>query len=129
MALNLPALVRPQIPPKVTFGGPQQPPKSLGGQLILSDNVVEALSKRPDLVSAFPFMRLNLSQGPKKQSKPCRCHHRTPEQAEMSSELVRVKQAIIGMTQDQLKQLKNTLAVKEVIAYIKTPNGIQKQVV
>lgn len=94
------------------------------GPLILSDSVLQALGRRSDLVSAFPFLRLQTAGAPR---KGCNCNRSAAVRASLQGEADRIKRAILGLPPDRIQALKNLLRASELIFYIRTPKGVQKQ--
>lgn len=94
------------------------------GPLILSDSVLLALGRRSDLANMFPFLRLQALGAPR---KGCNCNRSAASRASLQNDTDRIKAALLALPPDRIAILKSALRASELIFYVRTPKGVQKQ--
>ena len=94
-------------------------------EVILTDQMLTSLMYVPQATNAFPFLKIQLPEQPKKK---CNCNRTMTNVADLSKKLMVVKQQIAGLSPDAIKNLKGILHADRVILYLATVNGIEKKV-
>lgn len=103
----------------------QVPVKAAKGPLLLSDAVLSVLSKRADVLSAFPFMRLSVPGAP---SGCSRCNRAAANRHASASEYERVKSGLTTLQAERITQLKSLLNASVIVFFRTTPRGTVKHV-
>lgn len=94
-------------------------PRRARGKLVLTDAILVALSKRSDIVSAFPFFRLA-----KKAFKgSCGGCGGQATRSQRIEELSKLKATLAGLDEGQKELLKNILKAEQVTMHLPHPIG------
>lgn len=88
---------------------------------MLSDGVLSALANRKDLLQKFPFFRWT-TRAP--ITRGCRCGASAQARVAVSKEAERIKNAIMSLPEDRLRELKAMLAVDSISFFLAADKGI-----
>jgi hypothetical protein len=80
-----------------------------GLTLLLNDDTIIALSRRADIVSEFPWFRLQVAKAP----SGCRCNRSAAARHSVLEATHRVKLTLTALAADQLHRLKVKLGVEK----------------
>lgn len=87
----------------------------------LSDDVLSALSRRGDVISQFPFMRISKPKG-----SGCKCNMNSESRSALKGEYMRVKNAIMSLSPEKRVQFKTLIKAGSAVLFVSTPNGVQR---
>lgn len=92
--------------------------------ITLSDDMLLALNRRPEVINQFPFLRLApVVVQPQTRGGCKKCNQRAAERMATQSEFQRVKQLLASAPQETLDAFKKKINADSVIFFFKTPAG------
>jgi hypothetical protein len=91
--------------------------------IVLTDDLLQTLSKRADILRIFPYMRLNLPT----PRGGCKCNRKAVDRQLIAKEMSRVKGTLARMDEGTLNRLKAILNTKTATLYWNDGTKVQRK--
>lgn len=110
---------------RVPFNKTPNPANSSGRVIMLTEALIYRLAASSAVLAKYPFLR---PPGPGKPvSKGCKCGRSKEKKAADVNWANSVKNAILGLSSDALKEFKTIAGADTLVVYIKTNQGVIKR--
>ena len=93
--------------------------------ILLTEAAIQRLASNSAVVARFPFMKAPSAGKP--VSKGCKCARSNVQKAQDTGWANNAKMALLGLSGQDLAFIKSALGAAVLVAYLKTPKGIEKR--
>ena len=111
---------------RIPFSGKSTSGVNTGGRtILLTEAVIQRLSGNSEVIARYPFLRAPSAGKP--VSRGCKCGRSSVKKAQDSGWANNAKMALLSLTGDSLDYIKKCLGAAVIVAYVKTPKGVEKR--